>query len=186
MSGADPECAPATAQQRYAACIEYCGLRYAGWQRQKHASSVQETLEKAISRVANHAVGVVAAGRTDSGVHGCGQVVHFDTTSDGVIKHLDTQALNVVGNVVGGQDLVSLIIDNATLVVGHIIVFQQLLSHVEVATFHLALSTLDGIADHLVLDGLALLETQNAHHFLDTLGAKQTHQVIFQRQEKPG
>ncbi len=65
--------------QRYAACVEYCGWRYAGWQRQKHAASVQEAIERAISRVANHPVTVVAAGRTDAGVHACGQFLHFDT-----------------------------------------------------------------------------------------------------------
>lgn len=65
--------------QRYAACIEYCGVRYAGWQRQKHAPSVQEAVERAIGRVADHRITVTAAGRTDSGVHGCGQIIHFDT-----------------------------------------------------------------------------------------------------------
>ncbi len=65
--------------QRYAACVEYCGVRYAGWQRQKHAPSIQEAVEQAISRVADHAVHVVAAGRTDTGVHACGQYLHFDS-----------------------------------------------------------------------------------------------------------
>ena len=66
---------------RIAACIEYCGANYFGWQRQKHAVSVQETLEKAISRVANEQITVIVAGRTDTGVHGIGQIVHFDTSS---------------------------------------------------------------------------------------------------------
>ncbi|MFA0252720.1 tRNA pseudouridine(38-40) synthase TruA, partial [Vibrio sp. 10N.261.45.A4] len=43
--------------------------------------SVQERLEKALSIVANHPVEVQCAGRTDAGVHGTGQVVHFDTTA---------------------------------------------------------------------------------------------------------
>ncbi len=71
--------AAAAGMQRYAACIEYCGMRYAGWQRQKHAPTVQEAVERAIGRVADHPVTVIAAGRTDSGVHGIGQVLHFDT-----------------------------------------------------------------------------------------------------------
>ncbi|MDE0097766.1 MAG: tRNA pseudouridine(38-40) synthase TruA [Gammaproteobacteria bacterium] len=70
---------PQDGMQRYAACVEYCGVRYAGWQRQKHAPSVQEAVERAISRVADCRVGVVAAGRTDTGVHGSGQILHFDT-----------------------------------------------------------------------------------------------------------
>lgn len=59
--------------------IEYNGSQYFGWQRQKEVKSVQEHLEKALSVVANHKVEVQCAGRTDAGVHGTGQVVHFET-----------------------------------------------------------------------------------------------------------
>jgi len=61
--------------------VEYDGSRYYGWQRQQEVRSVQEKLEKALSKVANHEVSVFCAGRTDAGVHGTGQVVHFETTS---------------------------------------------------------------------------------------------------------
>jgi tRNA pseudouridine38-40 synthase len=64
---------------RIALGIEYDGTSYAGWQSQIHASSVQSELEAALSKVANHPVEVVAAGRTDAGVHAAMQVVHFDT-----------------------------------------------------------------------------------------------------------
>ena len=63
---------------RIALGIEYDGSKYSGWQRQRHADSVQERLEKALSKVANKPVEVQCAGRTDAGVHGTGQVVHFD------------------------------------------------------------------------------------------------------------
>ncbi|MGF1763735.1 tRNA pseudouridine(38-40) synthase TruA [Aliivibrio kagoshimensis] len=66
---------------RIALGIEYDGTNYYGWQRQKDVVSVQEKLENALSIVANHPVDVQCAGRTDSGVHGTGQVVHFDTTA---------------------------------------------------------------------------------------------------------
>ena len=59
--------------------IEYDGARYFGWQRQDEVESVQQTLETALSKVANTSVEVFCAGRTDSGVHGTGQVVHFET-----------------------------------------------------------------------------------------------------------
>ena len=61
--------------------IEYDGSLYYGWQRQNEVRSVQEELEKALSQVANQPVTVFCAGRTDAGVHGTGQVVHFTTTS---------------------------------------------------------------------------------------------------------
>ncbi|AWW35061.1 tRNA pseudouridine(38-40) synthase TruA [Mannheimia varigena] len=59
--------------------IEYDGSRYFGWQRQESVESVQQKLEQALSVVANSPVEVFCAGRTDAGVHGTGQVVHFET-----------------------------------------------------------------------------------------------------------
>lgn len=67
---------------RYALGIEYDGSGFCGWQRQSHAPSVQQSIEKAIEVVANHPVSVTCAGRTDSGVHARGQVAHFDTSSE--------------------------------------------------------------------------------------------------------
>ncbi|CAO96215.1 tRNA pseudouridine(38-40) synthase TruA [Erwinia tasmaniensis] len=61
--------------------IEYDGSRYYGWQRQNEVRSVQEKLEKALAKVADCPVNVFCAGRTDAGVHGTGQVVHFETTA---------------------------------------------------------------------------------------------------------
>ncbi|AHG79231.1 tRNA pseudouridine synthase A [Mannheimia varigena USDA-ARS-USMARC-1388] len=59
--------------------IEYDGSRYFGWQKQETVESVQQKLEQALSVVANSPVEVFCAGRTDAGVHGTGQVVHFET-----------------------------------------------------------------------------------------------------------
>ena len=62
--------------------VEYDGSAYNGWQRQKHGYGVQQAVEKAISNVADHDVSVVCAGRTDTGVHALGQVIHFETSAD--------------------------------------------------------------------------------------------------------
>jgi tRNA pseudouridine38-40 synthase len=64
---------------RWAAEVEYLGTAYSGWQAQSHVPSVQGALEAALSRVAAHPVAVAAAGRTDTGVHGFAQIVHFDS-----------------------------------------------------------------------------------------------------------
>ena len=61
--------------------IEYDGTRFCGFQIQKDARTVQERLELAIGKVANHKVRVHCAGRTDAGVHALGQVIHFDTSA---------------------------------------------------------------------------------------------------------
>lgn len=67
---------------RFAACVEYDGSPFHGWQAQDHARSVQECVEKALSKVANHPLTVTCAGRTDAGVHGIGQVIHFDSDAE--------------------------------------------------------------------------------------------------------
>jgi tRNA pseudouridine38-40 synthase len=65
--------------RRVAAIVEYEGTGFAGWQSQSHSDSVQDAVEAAIGFVAGHPIIAVCAGRTDSGVHATGQVIHFDT-----------------------------------------------------------------------------------------------------------
>lgn len=65
---------------KVALVVEYDGALYKGWQAQKFdVATVQESLENAISKIANHPVSVICAGRTDAGVHATAQVVHFET-----------------------------------------------------------------------------------------------------------
>ncbi|KRT54772.1 tRNA pseudouridine(38-40) synthase [endosymbiont of Ridgeia piscesae] len=71
-----------TDKMKIALGVEYDGSGFNGWQKQSHARSVQEDLEAALSRVADQPVRVHCAGRTDTGVHGTGQVVHFETTAE--------------------------------------------------------------------------------------------------------
>lgn len=65
---------------RIALGLEYDGADYHGWQSQADGSGVQDHVERALSRIAGVPVGVIAAGRTDSGVHASMQVLHFQTT----------------------------------------------------------------------------------------------------------
>jgi tRNA pseudouridine38-40 synthase len=65
--------------RRVAAIIEYDGTDYAGWQSQTHSVSIQDAVQTALSFVAGHPVIAICAGRTDTGVHAVGQVIHFDT-----------------------------------------------------------------------------------------------------------
>ena len=62
--------------------IAYDGANFCGWQSQPNQCGVQDALELAISMIAQHQVRVHVAGRTDAGVHGLGQVVHFDTETN--------------------------------------------------------------------------------------------------------
>ncbi|MCY3879863.1 MAG: tRNA pseudouridine(38-40) synthase TruA [Rhodobacteraceae bacterium] len=63
---------------RYAFQLEYDGSGFAGWQKQANSLTVQECVEAALRRLDDLAGSVVAAGRTDSGVHALCQVIHCD------------------------------------------------------------------------------------------------------------
>jgi tRNA pseudouridine38-40 synthase len=68
-------------KSRYALGIQYDGRPWQGWQSQPGGQTVQDALEQALSRFADEPIRVVCAGRTDTGVHALGQVVHFETTA---------------------------------------------------------------------------------------------------------
>ncbi len=73
------EASPGPEERRVAAIVEYDGTEYAGWQSQEHSPSIQDAVQAALSFVAGEPVTAICAGRTDSGVHATGQVIHFDT-----------------------------------------------------------------------------------------------------------
>ena len=63
--------------------ITYDGTDFHGWQRQPgDVRTVQSELEKALSKILNEPITVVASGRTDAGVHALAQELHFDTSKD--------------------------------------------------------------------------------------------------------
>lgn len=61
--------------------IEYDGTHFAGWQTQPGKRTVQETIEKVLSRITQEKIHLAGASRTDAGVHALGQVAHFKTSS---------------------------------------------------------------------------------------------------------
>lgn len=86
---------------RYMAIIAYDGTLFSGFQRQPKARSVQEELEKTLTRLnRGEKVVVHGAGRTDAGVHAYGQVIHFDFSPQTNLEKfrfaLDTQTADDV------------------------------------------------------------------------------------------
>ncbi|NOZ10302.1 MAG: tRNA pseudouridine(38-40) synthase TruA [Gammaproteobacteria bacterium] len=67
---------------KFAAGVEYDGSHFCGWQSQIGVRTVQDCVERALSEVADQAIRVVTAGRTDTGVHACAQVIHFVSDLD--------------------------------------------------------------------------------------------------------
>lgn len=78
---------------RYFLQIEYDGRPFCGFQRQENGPSVQQTIEEAVYRASGETVSLRAAGRTDTGVHATGQVVHIDLAKEWVPEKLQA-ALN--------------------------------------------------------------------------------------------
>lgn len=81
--------------QRYFMKLSYRGLPFHGWQRQPNASSVQQTVEEALSTVLRQQTPITGAGRTDTGVNARLMMAHFDAetplaTSDCLIRSLNT------------------------------------------------------------------------------------------------
>ena len=67
---------------RVALGVSYNGQSYDGWQSQPSGRTVQDQLEKALGKFADQRISTLCAGRTDAGVHGLMQVVHFDTSAE--------------------------------------------------------------------------------------------------------
>lgn len=74
----------ATDSHRIALSIEYDGSNFAGWQSQSspNLATIQQAVEAAVSKIADHEVTIRCAGRTDAGVHATCQVIHFDCALD--------------------------------------------------------------------------------------------------------
>lgn len=76
--------------------IAYDGTNYHGFQRQKNAVSIQQTLEESLAPLFGHPLKIVGAGRTDAGVHALGQVAHFSTTGQIPVERISRAAAGVL------------------------------------------------------------------------------------------
>lgn len=71
---------------RYKLTVEYDGRPFCGWQRQSNGPSVQGVIERAIKAFSGETVTIGGAGRTDTGVHGTGQVAHVDLEKEWPVR----------------------------------------------------------------------------------------------------
>ena len=61
----------------YQIIIEYDGTNFVGWQKQKNGPSIQQTIEKILTKILKEKIILYGSGRTDAGVHAVGQSAHF-------------------------------------------------------------------------------------------------------------
>jgi tRNA pseudouridine38-40 synthase len=91
---------------RYKLTIEYDGAPYNGWQTQTNGRAVQDAVTKAVRAYCQEEAEVFAAGRTDTGVHALGQVVHLDLkrndeayrVRDAINFHLKPAPISVISS----------------------------------------------------------------------------------------
>ena len=81
--------------KKYALGLEYIGTNLKGWQRQKKGhTTVQDIVEKSLSKFLDQKISTICSGRTDSGVHALNQTVHFETsksrTDESFLKGLNS------------------------------------------------------------------------------------------------
>lgn len=69
---------------RIFATCSYKGTNYQGWQRQTNAPTIQEEIEKVLSKILNREIVIYASGRTDANVHALKQTFHFDLDKDDI------------------------------------------------------------------------------------------------------
>ena len=84
------------------------------------------------------------------------------------------------------QDTAALFIDQFSLLIVNLVIFQQVLTNSKVVGLDLLLCLLNSIGKHLVFDLFILSHTKRCEYFHQTFGTKETHQVIFQRNVKLG
>ncbi|MFH0976445.1 MAG: tRNA pseudouridine(38-40) synthase TruA [Spirochaetota bacterium] len=85
-------------RSRIALLIQYDGTDFNGWQIQDRGRTVQGEIEKALKVLLKKDIRVIAAGRTDTGVHALGQVIHFDFSSDISLQKLCISLNGILDN----------------------------------------------------------------------------------------
>ena len=113
----------------------------------------------------------------------------FDTFDRYVLAHQVGKASFAQGSdlrlqVAGVHDVVALLVDYLALVVGHIVVFKQLLANVEVARLHLALRRFDAACHDAGFNSLTIGHFQPLHDGLDAVAGKNAHQRVIQPEVK--
>ena len=93
---------------------------------------------------------------------------------------------DVFAQIFAMQNLPPLSINHFTLLVHHVVIFQHVLTGIEMLRFHFFLRLLDGPRNQGMLDRLIFLHPQFIHQGRDVVSAEQTHQIIFQGQIETG
>ena len=111
---------------------------------------------------------------------GVGRRATRDEIVDDVVAHVGDHVFERLLR----HHLAALLEDDLALVVHHVVVFQNVLAHVEVARLDLLLRLLERLVDPGMDDRLAFLEAELDQHRIHPVGAEDAHQIVAQRQKE--
>ena len=109
-----------------------------------------------------------------------GEGVHVGVGADGALDRLGHEFQRLLGEVGALEELAALLVDDLALAVHHLVVLEDVLAQLVVLALHLALRPLDGLRDHLRLDGHVLGQVEALHHRRDHPGGEETHEVVVE------
>ena len=102
----------------------------------------------------------------------------------GVIEVFFYRGVNTLNEVLVLQNLITLFIDKAALLVQHVIVFKEVLTDIEVALFNLGLGLFNTLVKPRMLNRLTRFHTDLCHYPLETFAAEQSHQIVIEGKEE--
>ena len=97
-----------------------------------------------------------------------------------VLELLAEHAQDLTFEIVTGKNVVPVGVNDSTLVVQYIVIFQEVLPHVEVVAFDLHLGVADGLGNPFILNGGIFIHPGPAHQRLDAVSSETAHQFVFQ------
>ena len=101
---------------------------------------------------------------------------------DDAFHHLADHFFNVFLQRIFSQNVIALRVNNLTLLVIDVIVFQQVFADIEVARLNFSLRVFNRARDHFMLNRFIFLQPHGAHHRHHAVTGENAHQVIFKRQ----
>jgi len=103
-----------------------------------------------------------------------------------LLDRLRHELEGLLGEVGALEELPALLVDDLTLLVHDLVVLEDVLAQLVVLALDLALGPLDGLRDHLRLDGHVLGQVEAVHHRGDHPGGEEAHEVVVEREVEAG
>ena len=95
------------------------------------------------------------------------------------VRHKVHHRLDIPAQVLAVKHLTALFVDDLSLDVHHVVVFQHVFTRLIVAALHGLLRVFDRAGEDLCVDGRVLVDAERLHHVLHPLRAEQAHHIVL-------